>query len=207
PLLPAAADAMQPCWMQTFGNPASAHQVGRRARRALEQARESVATLLDADPDEVVFTSGATEANNLAVFGLMRDTPGCVVTSNIEHPSVAAPIADLQKRGFAVSNLVVDSEGVVSAGSLDAMSGEPIQLVCVMLANNETGAIQPVRDLADRLQHLASTARRAPAFHCDAVQAVGKIPVSFRQLGVTTLSLSAHKFNGPRGVGALVIKK
>ena len=207
PLLPAAADAMQPFWTETFGNPASAHQVGRRARRALEHARESVAALLDAGPDEVVFTSGATEANNLAVFGLVRATPGCIVTSDIEHPSVAAPIAELQKRGFAVSNLVVDSEGVVRGDSLDSMSGEPVQLVCVMLANNETGAIQPVRELVERLQHFPTAAGRVPAFHCDAVQAVGKIPVSFRRLAVTTLSLSAHKFNGPRGVGALVIKK
>jgi cysteine desulfurase len=207
PLLPAVAEAMRPFGSETFGNPASAHQVGRRARQAAEQARETIAGLLDAGAAEVLFTSGATEANNLALFGLAGQPPARILTSPIEHPSVAQPLAQLQKHGFAVEKLQVDAEGVVRASSLEALRNEPVRLVTVMLANNETGAIQPVAELVRWLDHSPLATFHPPAFHCDGVQAVGKVPVSFRQLGVTTLSLSGHKFNGPRGIGALLMKK
>src|SRR5579883_2810179 len=196
PLLPEAWEAMRPVMAEAFGNPASAHHAGRRARQFLDDARERVAALLGAHPDEVVFTSGATEANNLAIFGLAGDPPGRVVASPIEHPCVAEPLRQLAARGFGVEWLPVDRRGVV-AGRPATSDG--LSLVSVMLANHETGAIQPVRDLV--------AAVPGGPFHCDAAQAVGKISINFRDLGVTALTASAHKFRGPKGVGVLLLKR
>jgi cysteine desulfurase len=224
PLLPEAADAMRPWLDGRFGNPASAHWAGRHARQALESARERVADLLGAFPDEVVFTSGATESNNLALFGLAGDPPGHVLAGPVEHPCVAEPIRRLADAGFAVEYLPVGADGVVPSDALRGRLGPDTRLVTVMLANHETGAVQPVRDLSFVLCPLsfenASERADAPSkdegrrtkdkgqrthFHCDAAQAVGKMPVRFRELGVTTLSASAHKFNGPQGVGLLLV--
>jgi cysteine desulfurase len=185
PLLPEAADAMRRVEADAFGNPSSAHHAGRKARQALEDARERIAALLGAHPDEVTFTSGATEANNLAVVGLAG---GRFAASLIEHPCVIEPLRQLEVRGFAVDWWPVDSRGIVSRAPLHPDTS----FVCLMHANHETGAIQPVRDIA---------------LHCDAAQAVGKIPVNFRELGVTTLTASAHKFGGPKGVGVIVTKR
>jgi cysteine desulfurase len=195
PLLPEAWEAMRPVAAEAFGNPASAHHAGRRARRFLEDAREKVAALLGAFPDEVIFTSGATEANNLAISGLAGDPPGRLVASRIEHPCVIEPLNHLAARGFAIEWLPVGQRGV---GECDSRGGSPT-LVALMLANHETGAIQPVRELASLFPDTP--------FHCDAAQAVGKVPVSFHDLGVTTLTASAHKFRGPTGVGVLLLKR
>ena len=195
PLLPAVWDAMRPFAVEAYGNPASAHGFGRRARRGLEDAREQVAALLGAHPDEVVFTSGATEANNLALFGLSGDPPARLLASPIEHPSVAEPLRQLAAAGFSVEWLPVNTEGVVAA-EMPPGTSPAARLAALMLVNHETGAIQPVRELAGRV-----------ALHCDATQAVGKIPVHFHDLGVASLALSAHKFHGPKGAGALLLRR
>ena len=200
PMLPAVAEAMRPFLTEVYGNPASAHRAGRRARQALEDAREKTAAILDAHPDEVIFTSGGTEANNLALFGLGGDPPGHIITSPIEHPSVSEPIQHLEKQGFMVDRLPVDHEGVIQTEDLARLLRADTRLVTVMLANNEVGSIQPIAVCAQLLDGRA-------AFHCDAVQAAGRIPVSFRDLGATTLSISAHKFHGPKGVGALLVRR
>ncbi len=195
PMHPAVVEAMRPFFTDHPGNPASSHRAGRHARQALEDAREQLAQLLDAAPDEILFTSGATEANNLAIFGLCGTSPGHLVSSPLEHPCVAEPLAQLAKRGFTSLDFPVSCDGVVQPAVLP----EDTRLVAVMLANHETGALQPVeqvRDLCDGV-----------AFHCDAAAAVGKVRVSFHRLGVTSLTLSAHKFHGPKGIGALLLRK
>jgi cysteine desulfurase len=200
PMLPAVAKAMRPYLMEFFGNPASAHQAGRRARKALEDERERTADVLGAYPDEVIFTSGGTEANNLALFGLAGDPPGHVISSSIEHSSVAEPIQQLEKHGFAIDRVPVNREGVVLPEVLPKLLRDDTRLVTVMLANNEVGSIQPIATLVQLLDGRA-------AFHCDAVQAAGRIPVHFHDLGVMSMAISAHKFHGPKGIGALIVRR
>jgi cysteine desulfurase len=200
PVLPDAEEARRRVEAEAPGNPASAHARGRAARRHLEDARERIAGLLGAMPEEVVFTSGATEANNLALFGLVGRPPGRIVAAPIEHPCVIEPLKQLERRGFQVDWLAVDARGVVeSPTTFDGKqkNPEPIRLLTLLLANHETGAIQPVRAFAEL----------GIPVHTDAAQAVGKIPVNFRDLGVAALTLSGHKFRGPKGIGALLLKK
>ena len=210
PLLDEVAAAMAPWRAERFGNPASQHAIGRRARRALEDAREEIGRLLGADlsgarPDRVLFTSGGTEANNLAMLGalggpLAQSPPGEVILSPIEHPSVTGVAELLDRRGWTIHRLSVSPKGVIEPGSLDEQLCERTQLVCAMLANNETGVLQPVAEIARRCQ-----AQGVP-LHTDAAQIAGKLPVDFRGIGVSTMSVAAHKFHGPLGIGALVIR-
>ena len=199
---PEVFEAMRPYFLAP-GNAESRHSAGRSARRAWERARESSASVLGADPSELVFTSGGTEANNLAVFGLAgaEHAPGHVASSPIEHPAVAEPLARLEASGFAVDRPSVDAEGRADARAIAATFRGDTRFATLMLANNETGAVQPVAEL------VALASSRGVPVHTDAVQAVGRVPVDFGSLGVATLAASAHKFHGPAGVGLLLVRR
>ena len=193
-------------------NPASQHQEGRTARRWVEESRDAILSLLGGrtagmDSDRLIWTSGGTEANNLALFGLMSHYPGALIVSAIEHPSVleaAKVIASRQPQTVRI--LPVDPAGTICLNTLEkwlkqgAETGQPISLVSLMLANNETGVIQPIASA------IAIAHRYGALVHCDAVQAVGKVPVSFSQLDVDALTLTAHKIHGPIGIGALLMR-
>jgi cysteine desulfurase len=200
PLDERALEAMLPFLVRSCGNASSMHAWGRAARAAIETAREQVAALVGARATQIVFTSGGTEANNLAIRGLAQGyAPGRIAIGGTEHPSVAAPARALSRLGWSVDEVGVDHAGRISPSHLGAALTPHTRMVAVMMANNETGVIQDVATLA------AAVRDHGALLHTDAVQAAGKIPVEFGALGVHAMSLSAHKLNGPQGVGALVV--
>ena len=202
PLLPEVLEAMLPYLADHYGNPSSPHYYGYTMREAVETAREQLASLIDCSPDEIFFTSGGTEANNLAIRGVAAACPGRrqIVTSVIEHPATSAPCSLLESRGYQVDRMPVDQTGAVRLPNLRAIISKETLLVTVMHANSETGTLQPIKEIS-RIAHQAGA-----LIHSDAAQSVGKVPVSVQHEEVDLLSVAGHKLYAPQGIGALFVR-
>lgn len=203
---PAAADAAYRLMTEVYGNPSSLHTLGFRAEQELTAARRQVATLIGAEEGEITFTSGGTEANNLAVFGAVAAHPHDgrhIVTTVVEHASVSAAVDALEKEGYTVTRLVPDESGTLTTDAIASACRPDTVLVAVMLVNNEIGARFPIEQAVPAIRRVSPKAH----IHCDAVQAMGKLPIRASRWGLDSMAVSAHKIHGPKGVGALYLRK
>jgi len=203
---PDVVKEMMPYFDVQYGNPSSIHQFGRKAKNAIQKARKQVAALIGAEPDEILFTSGGTESNNTILYGIPKSQGpkfvlNHIITSSIEHEAILEPCRDLEKNGVKVTYLPVDEHGIVNPNDITNPINPQTVIVSVMFANNEVGTIQPIKEISKICN------KYQIPLHTDAVQAIGKIPINVKELGVDALSISSHKINGPKGVGALFIKK
>ena len=208
---PEVVKEMMPYFDTQYGNPSSIHQFGRKAKNAIQKARKQVAALIGAEPDEILFTSGGTESNNTILYGTQKLHEmthvnfklenNHIITSSIEHEAVLEPCKKLKEMGLNISYISVDEHGIVDYNDVANSITENTVLVSIMFANNEVGTIQPIKEISEICK------KYQIPLHTDAVQAVGKVPINVKELGVDALSISSHKINGPKGVGALFIKK
>nr|ABZ06939.1 putative aminotransferase class-V [uncultured marine crenarchaeote HF4000_ANIW93I24] len=202
---------MLPYFDVQYGNPSSIHQFGRKAKNAIQKARKQVAALIGAEQDEILFTSGGTESNNTILYGFptLRDVSHVsfsfdknhIITSSIEHEAILEPCKKLEEKGVKITYLPVDEHGIIDSNDVTNSIAENTVLVSIMFANNEVGTIQPIKEISEICK------KYQIPLHTDAVQAVGKVPINVKELGVDALSISSHKINGPKGIGALFIKK
>ena len=203
---PEVVKEMMPYFDTQYGNPSSIHQFGRKAKNAIQKARKQVAALIGAEPDEILFTSGGTESNNTILYGIPKLQgshldQNHIITSSIEHEAILQPCKEFENIGIKITYLPVDEHGIVDPNDIANSINSHTVLVSIMLANNEVGTIQPIKEISEICK------KYQIPLHTDAVQAVGKVPINVKELGIDALSVSSHKINGPKGIGALFIKK
>ena len=203
---PEVVKEMMPYFDSQYGNPSSIHQFGRKAKNAIQKARKQVAALIGAEPDEILFTSGGTESNNTILYGIPKLQgshldQNHIITSSIEHEAILQPCKEFENIGIKITYLSVDEHGIVDPNDIANSINSHTVLVSIMLANNEVGTIQPIKEISEICK------KYQIPLHTDAVQAVGKVPINVKELGIDALSVSSHKINGPKGIGALFIKK
>ena len=203
---PEVVKEMLPYFDVQYGNPSSIHQFGRKAKNAIQKARKQVAALIGAEQDEILFTSGGTESNNTILYGIPKLQgshldQNHIITSSIEHEAILQPCKEFENAGIKITYLPVDEHGIVDPDDIANSINSHTVLVSIMFANNEVGTIQPIKEISEICK------KYQIPLHTDAVQAVGKVPINVKELGVDALSISSHKINGPKGIGALFIKK